>query len=325
MRLWYFLLAFLSLASGAVLATELRLKEASALQLHGIDDYLKWVPMEVLDEAARTEIIAKGESTTQDFVAANNRYSLFHKFEGERAFVRSLLILVSPSESPPLAFSEWETKAAAELLKLGVTLKEMICPDEWMDDCSLRQVVNSEGIGVGNLFVLRKGRSIYSVTILGLSSFDRTQDAREFLEMRAIKNMAFNPTTLAAEAGKEKQKILDIPKESARGGIFWALLLFYALVYSALYWGGALINRVAGRVIARRRLVGLVGTSLLAVSAGFYVRGQVVGTGVLNTLDSFEMGRVEGELIGMYLSPLLMLALGVGLSVWRESRNNPKE
>lgn len=315
----------MSNSGGTVVATELRLKEASALKLHGINDYLEWVPMEALDEAARLEIIAKGKSTSQDFVAANSRYSLFHKFEGEKTFVRSLLILVPPSESPPLAFSEWETKAAAELLKLGVTLTEMTCPDEWMDDCRLSQVVNSEGIGVGNLFVLRKGRSIYSVTILGLSSFDRSQDAREFLEIRAIEIMAFNPTSLAAEAEKEKQKILDIPKKSARGGIFWALFFFYALVYSALYWGTALINRVAGRVIARRRLVGLVGTSLLAVSAGFYVWSQVVGTGALNTLDSFEMGRVEGELIGMYLSPLLMLTLGVGLSVWKESRNNPKK
>ena len=39
MRPWYFLLVFLSLASGTVVATELRLKEASALKLHGLNNH----------------------------------------------------------------------------------------------------------------------------------------------------------------------------------------------------------------------------------------------------------------------------------------------
>lgn len=312
----------LLLVSCACVASELRLKEASSLELHGIDDYLEWVPMEALDEAGRNLVSANGKSSAQDFVSASGRYSLFHKFEGDRVFVRSLLMLLPPSESASIAYTEWNMKVEAELEKSGGTILNIPCPAKWVEECKFSRILNSAAQGIGNVFVLRNGRSIYSVTILGLSSFADAQSARDFLEEKALNAMAFRPASLATEVEKEKRKITDLPKESARQGMTLGLLILYTLVYVTLYWVVALMNRVSGRVILGRRIAAFGGTSLLAISLGLYVMRQVVNAGALKPLEPFELGLVQGELIGMYLGPLLLLALGVGLSVWRESRKS---
>ena len=163
--------------------------------------------MEALDEAGRDLVSANGKSSAQDFVSASGRYSLFHKFEGDRVFVRSLLMLLPPSESASVAYAEWNMKVEAELEKSGGTILNIPCPAKWVEECKFSRILNSAAQGIGNVFVLRNGRSIYSVTILGLSSFADAQSAREFLEEKALNAMAFRPASLATEVEKEKQKI----------------------------------------------------------------------------------------------------------------------
>jgi hypothetical protein len=77
-------------ASEISLGSDLRLEEASSLPLHSIDDYLEWVPIEALDAGARAELTTKGKFSAQDFLTANGRYSLFHKFEGKNASLLNL-------------------------------------------------------------------------------------------------------------------------------------------------------------------------------------------------------------------------------------------
>lgn len=312
--------AILLLASCACFGSEYRLKEASDLALHGIDDYLEWVPIEMLDEAARADVRANGKTISHDSVSASGQYSLIQKFEGDRVLVRSLLILLAPTETASVAYSVWRQKVREELEKMGGTTLEVPCPDKWVEECHFSQVLNPNAKAIGNVFILRKGRSIYSATLLGLTSFADGQSAREFLEEKALHAMAFRPTTLTTEVELEQRKVEDLLREPALQGITLALLVLYIVVYVALYWSVALINRVSGRVVLPRRIAALAGTSMLAVSLGLYVVSQVSNSAALKPLEPYELGIVQGQLIGTYISPLLLLALGVGIAGWRDIR-----
>ena len=172
---------------------ELKVPGSIAVNMHSVDDYWAYVPLEDLSESARAEIRQGAVSRRSDVVSVSGTYHLHSDFVGNGVVLMSHLVIVGPDEDSSFAMSEMHRGALLGITRKGGKHRKLSCPENWVDECYFEVVGRTEGESLGNILFVRRGRAIYSVSLSGLGGFQDAGEIQRFLGAKALAALEYRP------------------------------------------------------------------------------------------------------------------------------------
>lgn len=284
------------------------------------EDYLADLSEQEFSPAQRAALMAQAQIRLDDHVGSGEKvHALGYAFESPDLIVKARLFTYTNRTAAERGMRVVLDSTDKELANTPLSLHDIDGLADWYPGSRFRVLSRPDAPMLGNQFVLIDNDTVYVVSMMGAGAFVDAATVREFLAPKIERAMGFRPDiptvyqTLAWKAASAAGKSETPDRQSIRN----VITLFLLVAMTVAYWIGRGLTKIVN-VVFKSDLLNATATGLLlctGVAAAFFTWAMwhaAAAVEVMAKTDPFGAGKIQGEIFGQALFPLLVVLAVVG-------------
>jgi hypothetical protein len=299
-----------TVAAGPFVATNV-----SGELLVTIDDYLLGLPPDVFSAELRAELLASGNEISTDSTRGSSEYVADYQFSAPGIAVRSSLMVRSSAEEATRLVTHFLRGYTESAQRKGNTLRPIDGLDAWYPGSGYFVLSRADTPQHGNFFIVIHDKSVYVATLQGAGAYVDAENVRQFLGPKLERAMTLDPDIPAQlRAPAEESTAASTEKQDNDSSTTPVSLFFFTLVYWVGRWLAHAVNWLCKRPLVSPTLSGLLAMAVVAIGLSRVMLGAIaLHVEEITKTDPYEAGRLEGQVLGLVLAPVLMITVVIGV------------